>query len=452
MSDLTNYIRSLPYRQDLRKLASESWSVSWPMILIMFFEFIIGLTDIYIAGRIGKEIQATYGYVIMVYYIFIVIANALTTGTVSVISRLFTSGDKAVLERSVHGAVLATIASGIFFGIAGVAMTPILVRFTPIPQELKQYAIPLGMLYAAGLLFHYIVINTNGILRACKQVRTSLKTMAVVCIMNVVLNFTLVFHTPLGYRGIALSTALSVAIGCALNLSHMRRFLVGMKSASFDSVKAIIKIGWPFGLSQALWQLHSMALFLILGALPKNSIETLAAFSAGLRIESAIFLPAIAFNMANAVIAGNLLGENKKHDAFKAGIITAVMSVIVVTVLTIIVIAGARLIAPALSTNPIVINECVKYLYVSMLSEPFMGFWIVLGGALAGAGDTKGVMLIVASCTWLIRIPLCYLWIAVLGFDAVSVWWTMNLSQFVVAILIFRRYWRRNWLNLPVVH
>jgi len=38
-------------------------------------------------------------------------------------------------------------------------------------------------------------------------------------------------------------------------------------------------------------------------------VEILAAFTAGLRIESAIFLPAFAFNMANAVIVGNLLGS-----------------------------------------------------------------------------------------------------------------------------------------------
>jgi len=44
----------------------------------MFFEFLIGLTDVYIAGKVSKEIQATYGFVIQLYFIFIVIGNALT--------------------------------------------------------------------------------------------------------------------------------------------------------------------------------------------------------------------------------------------------------------------------------------------------------------------------------------------------------------------------------------
>ena len=70
-------------REEIRFYLSRSWSVSWPLTLIMVFEFLIGLTDVYIAGRVSKEIQATYGFVIQLYFIFIVIANALTVGTVS---------------------------------------------------------------------------------------------------------------------------------------------------------------------------------------------------------------------------------------------------------------------------------------------------------------------------------------------------------------------------------
>ena len=85
------------------------------MILIMFFEFLIGLTDIYIAGRVGKEIQATYGFVIQLYFVFIILANAITAGTVSVVSRLFTAGDKNILNNAVYSTVVTTVISGVIF-------------------------------------------------------------------------------------------------------------------------------------------------------------------------------------------------------------------------------------------------------------------------------------------------------------------------------------------------
>ena len=46
----------------VRDLLSESWSVSAPMTLIMVFEFLIGITDIYVAGKIGKERLAKAGF------------------------------------------------------------------------------------------------------------------------------------------------------------------------------------------------------------------------------------------------------------------------------------------------------------------------------------------------------------------------------------------------------
>ncbi|HEX2966984.1 MAG TPA: MATE family efflux transporter [Syntrophorhabdaceae bacterium] len=431
----------------LRRLVSESWSNSWPMILIMFFEFLIGITDIYIAGKIDKQVQAAYGFVIQLYFVFIIVANALSTGTVSVVSRLFTAGDEEALRDSVYSSVIASAVSGAALSLGGLFFTPLLIKLINIPEELKTFIIPMGRVYAAGVLFHYIVINTNAILRACKQVRSSLKTMSVVCAVNIALNFFIVFYTSLGYLGIALSTAIGVAVGCALNVWYTRKFISGAAKISLSYIKSILSIGWPFGMNQILWQSHSMVLYLILSMLPSNRIEILAAFSAGLRIESAVFLPAAACHMANAVIVGNLIGADKKETAFHAGIITSMMALGIVGILTLTVIASAKFIAPVLSNNPVVVAECVRYLYISMLSEPFMAFWMVLGGALSGAGDTKSIMIISTACTWFIRIPLCFLWIVILGFDASSVWWTMNLSQFLTTVFIVKRYSGKKWLE-----
>jgi Na+-driven multidrug efflux pump len=226
----------------------------------------------------------------------------------------------------------------------------------------------------------------------------------------------------------------------------------GGKTLSLQILKKMIQIGWPIGLLQVLWQLSSMTLFLILSALPNHRIEILAAFSTGLRIESAIYLPAFAFNLANAVIIGNLIGEEKKEEAFKSGIVTALIGVAIITVMAITVILNATWIASLLSENSLVVEEAKKYLYISMLSEPIMAWGIILAGGLNGSGDTKGVLLSVALSVWLVRVPLCYLFIVCLSFGAVSAWWTMNLSQLVQAFFISKRYLRRRWLDSPLNH
>lgn len=433
-------------REEIKSYISRSWSVSWPLVLIMVFEFLIGLTDVYIAGKVSKEIQATYGFVIQLYFIFIVIANALTVGTVSVVSRLYTSGDKTELSKSIFSSLIAAVSAGAFLAGGGFLFSPQIIHVLNIPQQLKQHCIPFIKIYAMGLFFHYLLINCNGILRSCDRVKDSLKTQALVCVLNIGLNFFLVFHTPLGFRGIAAATALSVFVGSMVNLWKVRSSMAGVRKFSLDLVRKMITIGWPIGMLQVLWQFSSMVLFLILSALPEHRVEILAALTTGLRIESVIYLPVFGFNMANAVIVGNLLGEKRKEDAFRSGFITAAIGVLIVTSIVIAVILNARWIASFLSNNEIVIRESMKYIYISMISEPFMAWGIILGGGLNGAGDTRSVMIRVALSVWLVRIPLSYIFVVLLGFGPVSVWWSMNLSQFLQAVLISKRYFNRGWL------
>lgn len=425
---------------------SRSWSVSWPLTLIMLFDFLIGLTDVYIAGQVGKEIQAAYGFVIQLYFILIVIANALTVGTVSVVSRLYTSGNRNELTHAIFSSLMTAGGAGIVLAVAGVFSSPELIHFVNIPEELKSPAIHFIEIYSVGLFFHYILINCNGILRSCDRVRDSLKTQTLVCVLNIGLNFFLVFHTSLGFRGIAAATALSVFVGSTINVWKVRSSMPETAKFSRSLITKMISIGWPIGLLQVLWQASSMVLFLILSALPEHKVEILAALTAGLRIESVIYLPVFGFNMANAVIVGNLLGKKKQDDAFRSGFITAAIGVLIVTVMVFVVILNARWIASFLSNNPMVIGEATKYIYISLISEPFMAWGIILGGGLNGAGDTRSVLIRVAVSVWLVRIPLSYLFVVFFGFGPASVWWSMNISQFVQAFLMSKRYFKREWL------
>ena len=209
----------------------------------------------------------------------------------------------------------------------------------------------------------------------------------------------------------------------------------------------MLRIGWPMGALQVLWQLGSIVLFLILSLLPEHRVEVLAALTTGLRLESAIFLPAFAFNMANAVIIGNCLGERKPDDAYRSGLVTAAIGVGIVAVLSLAVVLNARWIVPLLSDNQIVIRETVWYIYINMIGEPIMAWAVILGGGLSGAGDTRSVMVRVALSIWLVRIPLCYVFVVMLGYGPVSVWWAMNASQVLHAFLIYRRYAGRAWLG-----
>ena len=415
------------------------------MTLIMFFVFLIGFSDVYVAGRINKEVQAAYGFTSQLYFIFAIIAFALSVGAVSVISRLYPSERKKDFRIAVDSTLICSAAAGLILSLLALIFSQSLIHGFNLPSALKESAAPLMRIYAFGIFFNYILLNTNAILRACGIIKKSLWTMAVVCLLNVILNFALAFGTPLGFKGIAAATVVSTAVGCILNLIFLKKVRTGHYEFSFPITKRIIGIGWPAGLLQVLWQLAALTLFLILSALPADNVEILAAFTNGLRIEAVIFLPAFAFNMAAAVVVGNLLGKMNKEDAFGAGIITALLGVAIVAALTLIVMFNARRIAGLLSNNEIVVRECIRYIYIALLFEPVMAWSVILAGGLNGAGDTKSVMVIVTLCVWLVRVPLSYILAVYFRWGAAAVWWAMNLSIIFQAIFISRRYFSRKW-------
>ncbi len=182
-----------------------------------------------------------------------------------------------------------------------------------------------------------------------------------------------------------------------------------------------------------------------------NSVEIMAAYATGLRIESAIFMPAFAFNMANAVIVGNLMGKKKFDEAYKSGLTTAFISMGVVTIMIAVVLLNARSIVEFLEPNPQVVDEIIKYIYICMIAEPFIALNLAMTGALNGAGDTKAAMFYAVLNVWVLRLPLAYIFGIALGFHAAGIWWALNSGFFLQSILSTRRFISKKWQKIEIV-
>ena len=439
-------IRTIIWNDNIKALIAESWAVSWPMTLIMFFEFLIGITDIYIAGKFGKEVQAAYGIAFQLYFVFIIIGIALSVGLVSVVSWLFTSDKTDEFIAAIDSSLFLATVSGLIFTAAGVLFSGQIIGILNMPENVKVYAIPFLAVYSIGFVFDYVLMASNGILRACKMIKASFWIMAIVCVMNITLNFILAFRTPLGFRGIAAATVISLFTGSVLAMAHVRKLMGRAFRLSTVVIKNIVHISWPSGLQQVSWQLAYIVLYIILSMLPAHKIEIMAALTNGLKIESAIFLPAFAFSLAAAVVVGNMLGKKDAANAFRGGLVTAIVGVVIVLAMTLLIMLNASHIAAVLSGNAIVINESIKYIYIALLFEPIMAWGAILGGALNGAGDTKGVMTIMVLAVWIVRLPLSYILGVYSGLGALAVWWAMNFSNLIQTIFITRRYFAKKWI------
>jgi putative MATE family efflux protein len=426
------------------------------MLVIMGFDVLINLTDTLIAGMLGKQTQAAVGVANQTYFVFTFIVNAVTVGTIAVISRIATSPNKKrELPPAVYTAVyFASVISLVITVIAGVS-APLILKNINLAPQVQSEAVSLAVFYNLGLFFHLMTILFNGILRAVGLISVSMRVMVLTACINIALNFILVFFTPLHFIGIALSTSASWLVAFVLTGAAALRLSGGksLRRFSKDIMMKVANISWPSAVVMFSWQFSSFAVFYIIAKLPEGSVETMAALTAGLRIESIIFMPAFAFNMANAVTVGNFLGEDKPNEAFNAAFATALCSVAAVTLITACVLLFSSPIAYLLASkdmggtpNPEVYREIVTYLKIIMLSEPLVAAHLAFGGALAGAGDTKSIMKYTLVSLWVVRIPLVYLLGITFEGGAIGVWWAMNLTFVSQACFSAIRFFSKKWM------
>jgi MATE family multidrug resistance protein len=456
-----NAVSLKAHNTDLTKggLWGHIWRLSWPMLLIMILNFLVGFVDIYVAGLINTKVQAAVGFISQLYFLLIIVANAISIGTVALVSRNVGSGDFARAIANAKQSLIFGFFIAMALTITSLFFSRQIIAAAGFPLEISAIGESFLRIFAFALGPSYLLIISNAVFRASGEVKKPLLTMSVFSAVTIIGDFCLVFGIPpfpkLGYLGIALSTAIAATLGMAINFGlfalHPWRALYRRPwTISVSSIKTIASLGWPAALLQIAWNAGSIVLYNILGRLGEASITALASLTNGLRIEAIIFLPPFAFNMAASILVGQNLGANNPERAKAVGWKITGAGVMLISVVSICIFIWASSFASLLAKEPAVLAETTRYLRIMMFSEPFMALSLILGGGLQGAGDTRGNMWVIVISMWLIRLPLAFLLALVLGYGAVGVWLAMITSMTVQGTLMARRFHQGRWKHLQV--
>jgi multidrug resistance protein, MATE family len=444
---------------EIRGFLRESWSMGWPMIMIMFFNFSIGIADVYVAGYLGTKVLAAVGYVSQLYWTLMILANGITVGTVSMVSQAHGAGSKeGVGNITANSLVVGVVISGVLTALTQVYYSSI-VRMAGMPTEIQETAEVFIRIFSFVLIPTYVMIITGGVLRASGHIRVAMVNACVSSTLNVILDLMLGLGwggvSGLGFKGIAYATATATTVGMVLNLVYLFSGSDRIRMGSLLNplslcMRNLVRIGFPSALQQIAWNAGTLVVYFLVGRLQGGEVTALAAMTAGLRIEAIIFLPIFAFNMASAVLTGNRLGAGDVAGARSGAIATAGLALTIIFIPAVIIFALAPVLSRLLTTDPQVIAEMTRYLRINMVGEPFMAVGVVLSGALQGAGDTFATMRIIFAGMWGFRIPLILLVIYVFAWGAVGVWCAMTVSIILMCGLLVARFLGNAWISSSV--
>ncbi len=441
-------------------ILKESWSMGWPMILIMFFHFSIGMADVYVAGYLGTEVLAAVGYVGQLYWTLMILANGITVGTVSMVSQAHGAKSGQGVGNITANALLMGIAVSGILAVVAHFYPATIVRLAGMPEGIQEIAESFLRIFSLVLVPTYVMILTGGVLRSSGRVRVAMFNTFVAALVNVIgdvmlgLGWGLPFPA-LGYTGIAWATAIGTTVGMLLNFVHIfhGRGRVTIKSLTTplpECMKNLIKLGVPSALQQTAWNAGTLVVYFLVARLEGGQITALAAMTAGVRIEALIFLPIFALNMASAVLTGNRLGVGDIAGARASAKATAWLCLLITFLPSLIIFAFARMLSGWLTDDPAVLDEMTRYLRINMIGMPFLAVGVTLSGALQGAGDTLATMKIIFTGMWLLRIPFILVIIYAIRAGATGVWWAMTISIALMCALLVNRFRGDAWTKASV--
>ncbi len=139
--------------------------------------------------------------------------TGLSTGAGVLFSRYFGAKDYRNLHDTIHTALAFALLLGVFMAIAGILLTPLLLRVVDCPADVYIEAERYLRIYLVGILFTAIYNVGAGVLRAVGDSRSPFYYLLISSVANIVLDLAAVVWLNMGVIGVAVATI------CAQGLS-----------------------------------------------------------------------------------------------------------------------------------------------------------------------------------------------------------------------------------------
>ncbi|WP_152360892.1 MATE family efflux transporter [Microlunatus speluncae] len=404
----------------------EIFALAIPAFATLLSEPLLLLADTAIVGHLGTTQLAGLGLAANVLAFIIGLCVFLAYGTTSTVARRLGAGDRTgALTGGLDGMVLAVLLGIVLCVLLQLIMPAVLGIYRADP-EVTAAATAYLRVAALGLPSVLLVLASTGVLRGLHDTRTPLYVVIATNLVNIGLNFLLVYGAGLGIAGSALGTliaqtgaavilAIVVVRGARRDHARLRFRPRGILSAARTGIwlvarTAALQAGYTITtMVAATGGAVALAAHQVVG-----SLWTLLAFA----------LDAIA--IAAQAIIGSYLGAGQIERGRSAMRRMIIWGVVCGVVFGVAVLLARPLYVGLFTPDAAVIDLIAGVLIVVVVITPIAGVVYVLDGILIGAGDGRylalaGVIALLAYAPLAIIVGLnqaglIWLWIAWTGY------------------------------------
>lgn len=420
----------------------------WKVLLLFFLPMMAGnllqqlyaTVDAIIVGRfVGKTGLASIDAIMALLRLPGNVFGGLGGGATILISQYFGAGNREELDKAVHTSVLFSLVGGAVLSVAGVLIAPLCLEWLQVPLELRGQALPYMRIYFAGFLVTMSYYMSAGTLRAMGDSRTPFVSMAVACVLNIVLDIFMVGTLGMGTTGAALATVIAQALSMILNFRALASpdspapMSLSRLRMDREVLRRTLRLGVPLSLQAAVYPIANMALQTTINC---TGTDNIAAWALCCKLDMIIWMCADSLPSALATFVAQNHGAGLKERARQGTRTTMVMSIALVGFLSLILYFAAgwlgRFFIPQADWSILPLTD--KYMHIM---APFYWTYVVgecLSATVRGVGDTFRPMLLTVVGTCGLRL----VWVAfVVPRSPVmeTILWAFPLSWMVTSLL-----------------
>ncbi len=442
--------------------------LSIPAIISQISSIMMQFIDASMVGSLGAEASASIGLVSTTTWLFAGISVACATGFYVQVSHLLGSKDtvqaRSVLRQSLVSVLLFSLA----VSAIGVALSGPLPRWLGGDEAIRHDASMYFLIYMLTLPFLQMNMLSSGMLRSSGNMYTPSMLNVMMCILDVIFNFFLIFPTRtvdiggmaltvpgagLGVTGAALGTALATVIVAVmllhslcvkspeLNLKQEK----GSYRPTLKCLKNAVGIALPMGCERIIMcgaQIMSTVIIAPLGTI------AIAANSFAITVESLCYMPGHGVSNAATTLVGQSIGAGRKDLTWRFAHISVWMGIAVMTFMGIVMYVGAPAMMGIMTPDAAVQDLGSRILRIEAFAEPMYAASIVVYGVFVGVGDTLVPSIMNLGSIWAVRLSLAALLAPELGLE--GVWIAMCIELCFRGAIFLVRLYRKKWLGKQI--
>lgn len=418
-----------------------------PMLIGALFQQLYNTADSIIVGQfIGKEAMAAVSGANPIMFLLTSLLTGITLGFSILVSQYYGSKNMDKVKNTIDTTYIFVFISSIIITFLGIALCEPILKLMNTPQDILYSSKIYLIIIFAGTIFSAGYNSVSAILRGLGDSKNPLYFLIIATILNIILDIIFIIYLKMDIAGAALATVIAQGVSFIFSIIYLNKkhklFNIKIKGMKFNNriFNKGLKLGIPSAIQQMLFSFGNIALQSLVNSYGSSAM---AAFGAGLRIESFISLPIINLGAAISTFVAQNKGA-KKFDRIKNGLKYSIyMSIVMAITVAILFSLFAKELIMMFNSDSEVLQIGSRYLNTIGPFFIFICISFMLTSAIKGAGNAVFPLISSIISLWLARLPGAYFFSNLLGVD--GIWIGIPVGWIIGFIITVIYYKKANW-------